>query len=62
VHLPARPRLSIGDKVRITGGALAGCEGLYAGMGVRQREIVLLQILGAAREVAVDADLIQAAS
>jgi transcriptional antiterminator RfaH len=53
VRLPARPpegaraKLSIGDKVRV-----AGLNAIYAGMGKRERERVLIHLLG--RQILAD--------
>jgi transcription antitermination factor NusG len=42
---PARRKIAIGAKVRITGGAFGGMSGLYAGQSTRERELVLLNLL-----------------
>jgi len=46
VELPQRDRLKIGDRVRVTAGAMCGIEGLVAGMRSHERVAVLLQALG----------------
>ena len=50
--LPPPKRLKQGDKVRIIGGSFAGQIALYDGMSGKDRERVLLELLGQA--VAVD--------
>jgi hypothetical protein len=47
-----------GATVAIVDGPFRGLEGIYAGMGARERELVLLNVLGAQRPVAVPAHLI----
>jgi transcriptional antiterminator RfaH len=49
VLLPEAPRLKAGDRIRITGGLLAGAGGLYAGQRSGERVVVLLSLLGAQR-------------
>jgi transcriptional antiterminator RfaH len=49
----AKPGLKIGSRVRIISGALSGRLGLYAGMGAHERIEVLLEMLGAQRQVQV---------
>jgi hypothetical protein len=39
-------RFAIGQNVTVGSGLLMGQRGLYQGMGHRQREIVLLDVLG----------------
>jgi transcriptional antiterminator RfaH len=53
IELP--PRLKPGARVRVTRGPLQSLEGLCAGQGPRERVLVLLQVLGAARQVALPA-------
>ena len=66
VRLPDRPstpvkrKIAIGSKVRITGGPFGGMSGLYAGQSTRERELVLLNVLGGQRPVAVAAHLVAA--
>jgi transcriptional antiterminator RfaH len=66
VRLPDRPstpvkrKIATGSKVRITGGPFGGMSGLYAGQSARERELVLLNVLGGQRPVAVAAHLIAA--
>jgi transcriptional antiterminator RfaH len=57
---PARRKIAIGSKVRITGGPFGGMSGLYAGQSTRERELVLLNVLGGQRPVAVAAHLVAA--
>ena len=64
VRLPDRPsppvkrEIAIGAKVKITGGAFGGWSGLYAGQSTRERELVLLNLLGGQRPVAIAGNLI----
>jgi transcriptional antiterminator RfaH len=53
-----RPALTLGSKVMIPNGPLAGFDGLYAGMSAHERELVLVNILGAQRPVKVAAGLL----
>jgi transcription antitermination factor NusG len=46
VKLPVQRRLKPGQKVSIIAGSFAGHIGLYAGMSSRERERVLLELLG----------------
>ena len=46
VELPRQERLKLGDRVRVTAGAMCGLEGLVAGMRAHERVAVLLQALG----------------
>jgi transcription antitermination factor NusG len=58
---PAAPvgrKIAIGAKVRITGGAFGGLSGLYAGQSTRERELVLLNLLGGQRPVPIAAGLV----
>jgi transcriptional antiterminator RfaH len=58
----ARKRLyTKGVRVRITGGAFDGLGGIHSGMTSGEREVVLLVMLGAAREVKVARHLVQPA-
>ena len=56
VVLPKQPApkssLRPGDRLRVRSGPFGGCFGLCAGMAPRDRVLVLLQMLGAEREVA----------
>jgi transcriptional antiterminator RfaH len=55
---PVRRVIAIGAKVRITSGPFGGMRGLYAGQSTRERELVLLHVLGGQREVAIAANLV----
>jgi hypothetical protein len=55
---PARRTIAIGAKVRITAGPFGGMSGLYAGQSTRERELVLLNVLGSQRPVAIAASLV----
>jgi transcription antitermination factor NusG len=56
----AKPAFKPGAKVLIAAGPFKGRTGIYAGMSAGDRELVLMNILGAQRPVAVAASLIQA--
>jgi transcription antitermination factor NusG len=64
IRLSARPLLTQrqafapGSKVAIVDGPFRGFSGVYAGMGARERELVLLNVLGATRPVAIAANLV----
>jgi transcription antitermination factor NusG len=53
-----RPALALGSKAMIANGPLAGFDGLYAGMTAGDRELVLMNILGAPRPVEIEAGLL----
>ena len=55
---PARRKIPIGARVKITGGAFGGWTGLYAGQTTRERELVLLHVLGGQRPVAITSSLV----
>jgi transcriptional antiterminator RfaH len=60
---PPRPGRRIflkGERVQITGGPLAGLSALHTGMTAHERELVLVAMLGAQRQVAIAAHLIAA--
>jgi transcriptional antiterminator RfaH len=53
-----RRTIAIGSKVKITAGPFGGMSGLYAGMGAKYRERVLLNLLGSQRPVLIAANLV----
>jgi transcriptional antiterminator RfaH len=55
---PARRKIAIGTRVRIASGPFGGMRGLYAGMSPKDREKVLLNLLGGQRPVLVPANLV----
>jgi transcriptional antiterminator RfaH len=55
---PARRKIAIGAKVKVTAGPFGGMSGLYAGQSTRERELVLLNVLGGQRPVAIAAHLV----
>ena len=55
---PVRRKIAIGAKVEIAGGAFSGMSGLYAGKSTREREQVLLNLLGGQRPVSIAAGLV----
>ena len=57
---PGRRRFMKGEKVRIVGGPFEGMRGLHTGMTMHQRELILIAMLGAQRQVAVARHLIAA--
>ena len=61
VQLEHRPRFAPGDKVRVIGGALCDCCGLYEGMTGQERVAILLELLGRKVRVALDDHIIEAA-
>jgi hypothetical protein len=64
ISLPDRPstpvkrKIAIGARVRIASGPFGGMSGLYAGQSTRERELILLNLLGSQRPVAIAAKLI----
>ena len=61
VQLECRPRFARGDKVRVIGGALFDCCGLYEGMTGQERVAILLELLGRKVRVVLDDHIIEAA-
>ena len=55
---PVKREIAIGSKVKIVGGAFDGAAGLYAGQTTRERELVLLNMLGGPRKIAISAGLV----
>src|ERR1700729_1990327 len=55
---PVRRKIAIGARVRIASGPFGGKSGLYAGMGTKDREKILLNLLGSQRPVLVPSNLI----
>jgi transcriptional antiterminator RfaH len=55
---PVRRPIAIGARVRIASGPFGGMSGLYAGQSTRERELVLLHVLGGQREVRIAASLV----
>jgi transcriptional antiterminator RfaH len=55
---PVKRKIALGAKVVVTGGAFNGMRGLYAGQSTRERELVLLNLLGGQRPVAIAAGLV----
>jgi transcriptional antiterminator RfaH len=63
-RLPAAPQRHAwarGDRVRIVAGQFASFNAIHSGMSARAREIVLINILGGQRQVAVASHLVVAA-
>jgi transcriptional antiterminator RfaH len=64
ISLPDRPstpvkrKIAIGAKVRIASGPFGGMSGLYAGMSTKDRERILLTLLGSQRPVLVPSNLV----
>jgi transcriptional antiterminator RfaH len=55
---PVRRQIAIGARVRIASGPFGGMSGLYAGMSTKDRERVLLHVLGGQREVRIASNLV----
>jgi transcriptional antiterminator RfaH len=55
-----RRRFAKGERVRIVAGPFQGIGAIHSGMSTRGREIVLLELLGGQRQVAIDRSLIAA--
>jgi transcriptional antiterminator RfaH len=55
---PVRRQIAIGAKVKIIEGPFGGMRGLYAGQTTREREKVLLHVLGGQRQVLIAANLV----
>ena len=55
---PLKRKIAIGAKVKVTAGPFGGMSGLYAGQSTRERELILLNLLGSQRPVAIAANLI----
>lgn len=55
---PIKREIAIGSKVRITSGPFGGHLGLYAGQSTRERERILLNLLGSSRPVLIASNLI----
>jgi transcriptional antiterminator RfaH len=64
ISLPDRPsapvkrKIAIGAKVRIASGPFGGMSGLYAGQSTKDRQRVLLHILGGQREIRIASHLV----
>jgi transcription antitermination factor NusG len=52
-------RYAAGQRVKITGGSLSGFSALHSGMSAAEREIVLIQMLGGERRVAVPGGFVE---
>jgi transcriptional antiterminator RfaH len=55
---PVRRKIAVGSRVKITAGPFGGMSGLYQGQSTRERELVLLNVLGGPRPVAIAANLV----
>ena len=55
---PVRRKIAIGSKVRIASGPFGGMSGLYAGMSTKDREKILLNLLGSQRPVLIPSNLV----
>ena len=55
---PVRRQIAIGSKVRVTAGPFSGMSGLYVGMSTKDREKILLNLLGSQRPVLVPSNLV----
>lgn len=61
IELDCRPKLKVGEKIRVLEGAFHDCLGIYNGMSDRERVEILLDLLGRKARVVLDADAIAAA-
>jgi transcriptional antiterminator RfaH len=52
---PVRRKIAIGTNVKVTGGPFGGMSGLYAGQSTRERELILLNLLGRQTPVTIPA-------
>jgi transcriptional antiterminator RfaH len=57
---PGRARYAAGTRVTVTGGPLKGFRGLHSGLSTREREVILLELLGRQTQVTIAAGLIAA--
>jgi transcriptional antiterminator RfaH len=55
---PIERKIAIGAKVKVTAGPFGGMSGLYAGQSSRERELILLNLLGGQRRVLIAANLV----
>jgi transcription antitermination factor NusG len=55
---PVKRQMAIGSKVKITAGPFGGHLGLYTGQSTRDRERILLSMLGSQRPVLIASNLI----
>jgi transcriptional antiterminator RfaH len=55
---PVKREIAIGSKVKIMAGPFGGHLGLYQGQSTRERELVLLNLLGSQRPVSIAANLV----
>jgi transcriptional antiterminator RfaH len=55
---PAGRKIAVGCKVKITAGPFGGMAGLYAGQSTRERELILLNLLGRQTPVTIAANLV----
>ena len=55
---PVRRKITIGANVQIASGPFGGMLGLYAGMSTKDRERVLLHVLGGQREIRIASNLV----
>jgi transcriptional antiterminator RfaH len=55
---PPKRKIAIGARVRIASGPFGGMRGLYAGMSTKDREKILLNLLGGQRPVLIPANLV----
>jgi transcription antitermination factor NusG len=62
IELPKSPRFRVGDPVRIDRGPFKDRLALYAGQSGQERVLVLLELLGAKRQLELAADAVEPAS
>ena len=56
--IPVRRKIAIGARVKVTAGPFGGMSGLYAGQSTRERELILLNLLGRQTPVTIAASLV----
>jgi transcriptional antiterminator RfaH len=60
VELPQLARFKVGDQVQVISGAFSGRHGLFASMAAQDRVAVLLEMMGAQRQVQLPHDAVEA--
>jgi transcriptional antiterminator RfaH len=55
---PVKRKIAIGAEVRITAGPFGGMRGLYDGQSTKERDRILLSLLGAQRPVLIPSNLV----
>ena len=58
IESSAKRKIAVGAPVRIASGLFGGWRGLYAGQSTKDRERVLLHVLGGQREIRIASNLV----